>query len=232
MTTALIKKMKNTFGFDRHTLKMLADTSREDLSNITVLSKEEKAERFFTQTSGVNVEKLTQYLCETFGDDHQPPIKLDIYPLMLQQLCHNNSRDFAKSFDMDVCVGFNITACECGEFIGFEIHSVPVDKDGKYYDITEDFYGEKEKWFYPIHTIPNRDLKTLLWRIREMIGTSSGYCYNQKNHNCRKGQQLVGKSKCYYAPSLGGEEPITKKKDVVEFFAKCKKIASLCVVMF
>jgi hypothetical protein len=234
MTTALIKKMKNTLGLDRQTLKMLADTSRSDLSGVTILTEEQKRNAFYTTTSGVNVEKLTQYLCETFGDDHETPIKLDIYPLMLQQLCHNNSRDFAKSFDMDVCVGFNITACECGDFMSFEIHSVAVDKDGKYYDITEDFYGEKEKWFLPIATIPNKDLKTLLVRVRYMIGNNTGFCYSQNRHNCKKGEQQVGRnnlSKCYNPIRVGKIKPITEKKEVAELFNACEMFASVCVVM-
>jgi hypothetical protein len=229
MTTALIKKMKNTLGLDRHTLKMLADTSRLDNEGITIMTEERKENGGFTRTSGVNMEKLTQYLCETFGDDHEAPIKLDVHPLMLQQLCHNNSIDFAKAFDMDVCVGFNVTACVCGDFMSFEIHSVPVDKDGKYYDITEDFCGEKEKWFIPINTIPNKDLKTLMWRIRQILGNSDGYCYSQKNHTCLKAKNMVGKTRCY-AP-YNQNEAITKKKDVVDFFDKCKELLSV-IVMF
>jgi hypothetical protein len=246
MTTALIKKMKNTLGLDRHTLKMLADKSREDLSGITILTEEQKQNAVFTKTSGVKVEKLTQYLCETFGDDHETPIKLDIYPLMLQQLCHSNAREFAKSFDMNVCVGFNITACECGDFISFEIHSVPVDKDGKYYDITEDFYGEKEKWFYPVHTIPNNDLKTFMWRVREMLGKGSGYCFTHKNHTCGNKGLLInkaltyeewkayqqGKTLSYSTNDFEGGEAINTKKGVAEFIKKCKMIASVKIVSF
>jgi hypothetical protein len=247
MTTALIKKMKNTLGLDRHTLKMLADKSREDLTGITILTEEQKQDVIFTKTSGVKVEKLTQYLCETFGDDHETPIKLDIYPLMLQQLCHSNAREFAKSFDMNVCVGFNITACECGDFISFEIHSVPVDKDGKYYDITEDFYGEKEKWFYPVHTIPNNDLKTFMWRVREMLGQGSGYCFSEKKHTCGKKQEpLINKALTleewkayqrekplsYSTTDFEGGEAINTKKKVAEFIKKCKMIASVNIVSF
>jgi hypothetical protein len=247
MTTALIKKMKNTLGLDRQTLKMLADTSRKDLSGITILTEEQKQDVIFTKTSGVKVEKLTQYLCETFGDDHETPIKLDIYPLMLQQLCHSNARDFAKSFDMNVCLGFNITACECGDFISFEIHSVPVDKDGKYYDITEDFYGEKEKWFYPVHTIPNNDLKTFMWRVREMLGQGSGYCFSEKKHTCGKKQEpLINKALTleewkayqrekplsYSTTDFEGGEAINTKKKVAEFVKKCKMIASVNIVCF
>ena len=247
MTTALIKKMKNTFGFDRQTLKKCADKSRFDMSGVTILTEEQKQEAGFTTTSGVNMEKLTQYLCETLGDDHETPIKLDIYPLMLQQLCHNNSREFALSFDMNVCIGFNITACKCGDFISFEIHSVPVDKDGKYYDITEDFLGEKEKWFYPVHTIPNNDLTTLIWRVREMVGQGSGFCFSQKKHTCGKKQEpLINKAltleewKAYQrekpisvdTTDFQGREVINTKKGMAEFIKKCKMIASVKIVRF
>jgi hypothetical protein len=229
MSTALIKKMKNTFGLDRMKLKELSVSSRLDNEGITIMSEERKENGGFTRTSGVNMDKLTQYLCETFGDDHETPIKLDIHPLMLQQRCHNNSIEFAKSFDMDVCVGFNITACVCGDFMSFEIHTLPIDKNGLYCDITEDFCGEKEKWFIPFHTIPNKDLKTLMFKIKMILSNGDGYCYSQKNHTCLKAKNMVGKTRCY-APH-NQNEAITKKKDVVEFFARCKKIASM-IVMF
>ena len=231
MTTALIKKMKNEFGFDRHELKQLAESSKLDAltdGGVTILTEEQKINGGFTRTTGVNLEKVSKYLRDVLTD-YQEPINLNIYPLMLQQNCFANSREFATSFDMDVSIGFNITSCECSDFISFELHAIPVDKNGKYYDITEDFCGEKNKWFIPIHTVKNEDLNTLMWRIKTMRGDGDGYFYTQGFHSCNKAIKKLGKTKCY-APH--GENAITKKKDVIELLKKYKKVASTPIIVY
>ena len=219
MTTALIKKMKN-LGFDRFELKELADTSRTEEENVDKqMSREEAESRNFTKTRGVDEKKMKKYLTETFGDDVKNPEKLVILPLMLRQRCHKNSNEFARTFGMGVCVGFNITACECGEFMNGEIHSVVVDKNGKYLDITEDMLYEREKWFLPIHTFTNEEVNqdrqqiTIKMIYRMTKSDHTGYFWTHKEHEC-------GKNCRYVAPSLLGY----KKKDVVGMIETYKNI--------
>ena len=233
MSVALIKKMKNSFGFDRHELKNLADKSRENMDGITIVSEEDKKNIIFTTTNGVDVDKMAKYLCETLGDDHETPVKLSIYPLMLQQLCHNNSIEFANKFDMDICVGFNITACDCGDFMSFEVHSIPVDKDGKYYDITEDFFGEKEKWFLPLCRVSRNgnSFKNLPKRLQMAIMGNGGYCYSQREHTCNKAKDIKGKSKMY-APPPQIKDKVYKKKDVIDMMRNYKILIKTPMVVF
>jgi hypothetical protein len=77
--------------------------------------------------------------------------KIKIIPLGLNNICHKNSEVLSEINGIDRVLGYNITACPCGKKICFEIHSVN-RIEGKLYDMTRDFNGEKEKWFLPIRS--------------------------------------------------------------------------------
>jgi hypothetical protein len=218
MTTALIKKMKN-LGFDRHYLKSLVEHSKAMFIEKGLERQTTEAKDIYN-TSGVNIEKLTKYLCETIGD-HQTPVKLRVYPLMSPQLCYGNSSAFALAFNLNVCMGVNITACECGEGMSFELHAVCVDEKGTFYDTTEDMFGEKEKWFLPIHTIENADLETLTYRITLMKGDTTGIAYSARKHMCVGG---------FYEHPHSEQDIPTIKSNVAKQFARYKQFAS-CIMI-
>tara|TARA_R100000388_G_C7231386_1_gene154893 strand:+ start:85 stop:741 length:657 start_codon:yes stop_codon:yes gene_type:complete len=87
------------------------------------------------------------------------PQKLNIIPVGGICLCHQNV-DIAIQMLTDLkymglcpytfrwAIGYNLMSCPCGGELYAEVHSVLhcVEKN-EYYDITEDMYGETEKWF-------------------------------------------------------------------------------------
>jgi hypothetical protein len=79
--------------------------------------------------------------------------KIEITPIGLNNVCHNNADIFTKC-GYTSQLGFNLTACPCGRKQSYEIHTVN-KKDGKYYDFTKDFNDEKEKYFLPLETTSN-----------------------------------------------------------------------------
>lgn len=76
--------------------------------------------------------------------------KVTITDIGENNCCHQNSVWVQETFGLSRVFGFNITACKCGGRMMFEPHSLNIAPDGSYFDITTDFCGEKEKWFYPI----------------------------------------------------------------------------------
>jgi hypothetical protein len=72
---------------------------------------------------------------------------LDITPIGLNHLCHNNANLFNDKIEgMSMVFGFNITACQCSKRMAFEIHSVN-KYNGKLYDFTKDFNAEIKQYF-------------------------------------------------------------------------------------
>lgn len=113
---------------------------------------------FATTTDNVKP-KLLKLLIKPFEDCLGEPVKIDIVGIGVIRNCHGNVRTFCEINDnYTEQLGYNILACECGGTMEMEIHSVIKNKkDGKLYDITEDYGGEKSKWFVPIlHDKPNR----------------------------------------------------------------------------
>lgn len=91
-------------------------------------------------TKGVN----TKFLIPDF---QKKITKLKINQIGLYLLCHENVKIFEDEKEgISKTVGFNITACPCGKFISYELHSVN-KFNGKLYDLTKDFADEKEKYF-------------------------------------------------------------------------------------
>jgi hypothetical protein len=99
--------------------------------------------------------------------------KLTIIPIGLNNCCHFNSDVFTRC-GYERVLGFNLTACPCGNNITFEIHSVN-KKDGQFFDFTKDFNDETEKYFYPLETKMGAD---------EYLGTG-GYEFIRINKGCR-----------------------------------------------
>jgi len=75
---------------------------------------------------------------------------IKIIPIGLNNLCHSTSSLF-EALGFECKLGFNITSCMCSRKVSYELHSVN-KKDGVLYDFTEDFNGEKEKWFLEMDT--------------------------------------------------------------------------------
>ena len=89
-------------------------------------------------------------------------IKVTIQPIALNNVCHHNAKFYSQHLaECEVVFGYNIFSCKCGKRIECEAHSLNKVK-GKYVDFTEDYDGEKNKWFIPINTngqsVTNEDI--------------------------------------------------------------------------
>jgi hypothetical protein len=107
----------------------------------------------FNSTKSVNGKKLKRCL-KKFDAISEEAIKLTIVPIGFQQRCHQNCDLYcAIDKDFEPKLGYNITACPCGNCMTMELHSVLYHKPtNKFYDITEDYEYETEKWFMPFKT--------------------------------------------------------------------------------
>jgi hypothetical protein len=107
----------------------------------------------FNSTQGVNAKKLKRCL-KKYDTICEEAIKLTIIPIGFQQRCHQNCDLYcAIDKDFEPRLGYNITACKCGNCMTMEIHSVLYHKPtSKFYDITEDYEYETDKWFLPFKT--------------------------------------------------------------------------------
>ena len=84
--------------------------------------------------------------------------KLTIIPIGLNNLCHLTSRFLCdETLGITSRIGYNITACPCGCFINYEIHSVN-KYNGQLYDFTRDFNDETEKYFLELDTNMSADV--------------------------------------------------------------------------
>ena len=103
-------------------------------------------------THGVNTKNMKKML-SSFDDTFGEPIKIEVLKLGFNNMCHNNCINLCELCpDYKTQIGYNITACDCGNLMCMEIHSVIKDKDDKLYDITPDFNNETHKWFVPLNT--------------------------------------------------------------------------------
>lgn len=78
--------------------------------------------------------------------------KISITPIGLNNMCHITSEIFCDDVNnIEKRLGYNITACPCGNLMSYELHSV--NKCGnKLYDFTRDFNDETEKYFLELDT--------------------------------------------------------------------------------
>jgi hypothetical protein len=77
-------------------------------------------------------------------------------------------------------VGYNIVACPCHNYGTLELHSIVENRaTGAVYDITEDLFGEPEKWFVAIK--PKRTSEHL--PFNKLI--AFGNCTCVPKHECK-----------------------------------------------
>ena len=95
----------------------------------------------------------TDFINDRFKDIKiHDAIKVAIQPIALNNHCHHNAKFYSQHLtDCEVVFGYNMFGCKCGKRIECEAHSINKVK-GKYVDFTEDYDGEKTKWFIPINT--------------------------------------------------------------------------------
>jgi hypothetical protein len=129
------------------------------------------------ETRGVNKKNMIKML-SGFGDVFGTPIKIEVQKVGFNNLCHNNCINLCEMCpEYEVQLGYNITACNCGNVMCMEIHSVIKDKDEKLYDITPDFNNETEKWFVPLNTNKTiHQIMTMCGRKYEFYNTGMRKC--------------------------------------------------------
>ena len=91
-------------------------------------------------TKGVKKEYLPDCL--------ESAVKVKIEPFGLNNMCFHNSAWVEETFGFKQVFGLNIVGCKCGGRLNFEIHALNRYGDRSLFDITRDFCGETEKWFY------------------------------------------------------------------------------------
>jgi len=134
-----------------------------------------------TSTKGVRKKQMDKFL-KPLAEALGTPEKLNIINIGFNNMCHDNCQDFCtidKNYEPQL--GYNITACDCGNDMTMEIHSVLKSKvDGKLYDITADFNDEKSKWFVPIkHNNTYKQQYQIVGRRLD--------CYNKRVKRCKCG---------------------------------------------
>lgn len=131
-------------------------------------------------TNGVNNKNMIKMI-SGFGDILGTPIKLEVMKMGFNNMCHNNCINLCEMCpEYEVQLGYNITACNCGNLMCMEIHSVIKDKDEKLYDITPDFNNETEKWFVPLNT------NKTMHQISGLCGRKYDF-YNTEIRKCKCG---------------------------------------------
>ncbi len=134
-----------------------------------------------TGTKGVYKKQMDKFL-KPFAEVLGTPEKLNIINVGFIRMCHDNCKDFCtidKNYETQL--GYNITACDCGNVMTMEIHSVLKSKvDGKLYDITPDFDDEKSKWFVPIK-------HNKIYKQQYQIVGRRLDCYNKQLKKCKCG---------------------------------------------
>lgn len=76
--------------------------------------------------------------------------KVAIHGFGTNNCCSPNAIWVEENFGWDMVWGFNISACRCGGRMTLEPHALNRHPDGSYVDITADYQGETEKWFFPV----------------------------------------------------------------------------------
>tara|TARA_B100000424_G_scaffold192240_1_gene149852 strand:- start:679 stop:1389 length:711 start_codon:yes stop_codon:yes gene_type:complete len=120
-----------------------------------------------------------------------PPQKLNVIPIGGICMCHTNADTAvnmlnhlnsigACEFTWRLAIGYNLMACKCGRDLHGEVHSVIhcIEKN-EYYDITEDMFGETEKWFVECPSLTENYFKVAEdngCRIYDMIANNTTGC--------------------------------------------------------
>jgi len=155
------------------------------------------------KTSGVKLDLVDERLRSKIT-------KLTVYPIGLNNHCHNNSKRF-EELGYNSRLGFNLTCCPCGKFQSYELHTVN-EKDGKLYDFTKDFDGEKEKYFLNIGS-----KSITAWSYMDFIGGSGYYCINK---GC--------KCKFINLKNLSPDIKRTNSDDFVDLIENLSRVMFIC----
>ena len=112
---------------------------------------------------------------------------ISIYPMLGSRQCHNNCFAMIKALNHKTkrythILGYNTTACPCGKSSSVELHSVlRCDATGKYIDLTEDMFGETEKYFVPMMENPTlKNIQTIVF----FRGDNAFLQGAEKRHEC------------------------------------------------
>lgn len=120
-------------------------------ANASKKAEEMSKGTYVNNTKNVDEKKMRRMI-KKFEDVCDDVVKLDIIPIGFKIHCHQNCKYYCKiDNNFETRLGYNITACENGNGISLEIHTVLYHKiTNTFYDITPDFFHETSKWFLPI----------------------------------------------------------------------------------
>jgi len=134
-----------------------------------------------TKSVSSRIRKQLKALDIGIGD----PVKITIDPFLLRNCCHWNCTFMRDLFpqDLEVVMGYNVTACPCGTMYYLEFHSVlRTTASNEYLDFTTDFNGEVEKWFVPVFVLnEEHEIADVVKRVRL---TGIGNFSNRDVHEC------------------------------------------------
>jgi hypothetical protein len=165
-----------------------------------------------TKTSGVKKDIVDKIRASGF-DITILPVRA-ILPMLN---CHANSMVVERllhyqDLKVEIVVGYNLTGCRCGKQYYLEVHST-IKYDGKYYDFTTDFAGEKCKYFIPLVSKKQEEVIPFIQFIRQR-DVDTIYVCDKQNHRC----DIHGG---FSVPS--GKSPCSMKK-VEDIFRMIKRI--------
>ena len=115
------------------------------------------------------IQRKLAKICDT-------PQKIKINNLLPELMCHINSKFIEHIKGYKQVVGYNITACRCGNYNSLECHTCNITDDGKLVDFTTDFDKQTYKWFLPLKS------KNISGTILQRLGL--GLLYTGK-YRCR-----------------------------------------------
>ena len=136
------------------------------MQSITIKKQFDKeVEEVLSNTKGVK----TKFLISEF---QEKTTKLKINPIGLYLMCHQNASVFEDEKEgITKTIGFNITACPCGKYISYELHSVN-KINGELYDFTKDFADETEKYFLDFEC--DKTPQQFKYLVGDMFHTNEG----------------------------------------------------------
>jgi hypothetical protein len=159
MSVLIIDKTKNDFNiaydiftFQNGFQQIAIDTTMKVEQNRRYKKDDKRIATI--DTFGVKARKLKE-LYTQFKTICLKPIliKIEKENCLIPAMCHTNSEFIEQYLGYKRAVGWNITACPCGNLMGMEIHSCNIKPDGKYVDYTEDFDELTNKYFMPIKNV-------------------------------------------------------------------------------
>jgi hypothetical protein len=167
-----IKKLYNLDVIENEVLKSLPKLPNTD-------------EAVTTRTQSVSA-RLCKRI-KALGIGMGAPVKITIQPLLLRNCCHWNCTFMRDLFprDLEIVIGYNLTACPCGALYFLEFHSVLRTVDEVYVDFTTDHMGETEKWFVPLFVLDDgHEILNVVRTARSAGSVGIEMFSNQATHVC------------------------------------------------